>query len=128
LLRTGEEQKVIVMLHHPSQIIQLLRQRRSLLWRRKGLQITFFEPSILISSDSFSRDMFRRLYRHFDQWLTGNVNPDPIVLSSFVSSPLELSAWKVFSDASFGGKSVANLSMGPDGKVRNWLAWGIVVL
>lgn len=42
--------------------------------------------------------------------------PDPVVLASF-SSQSDVSKWKVFSDAAFGGKSTAALELGAEGKV-----------
>jgi NADH dehydrogenase [ubiquinone] 1 alpha subcomplex assembly factor 1 len=57
--------------------------------------------------------MLKHLYKHFDRWLTGSINPDPIVLASFASR-MESAGWQTFSDASFGGKSKASLSVGPD--------------
>lgn len=39
------------------------------------------------------------------------------MLASFRSQS-DVSKWKVFSDAAFGGKSTAALELGPEGKVR----------
>ncbi|KAG1657725.1 hypothetical protein FOA52_011987 [Chlamydomonas sp. UWO 241] len=60
-------------------------------------------------------DALRLVWRRVDNFLTAGINPDPIDLWKF-RSKADLSKWRVFTDAAFGGGSHAALDLSEDGK------------
>lgn len=60
----------------------------------------------------------RYAMKRIDHFLTAGINPEPRTLYTF-NSTKEVERWRVFSDAAFGGSSIANLQLGPNGNVSS---------
>eukprot|EP00983_Pelagomonas_calceolata_P033162 1038279-Pelagomonas_calceolata.AAC.1 len=54
--------------------------------------------------------ILQNLFRRIDKFLSIDVNPDPVPISS-IRSLADVQKWRVFSDATFGGASRGSLEL-----------------